>query len=308
MTNTKTMDGATWALLLILSLLWGGAFFFGKIAVSQIPPLTLTFLRVATAACILHAFLRAMGHRFPLDHPTLISFAVMGCLNNVAPFSLIFWGQTQISSSLASVLNATTPFLTIIVAALFLKDERPSAAKTVGVLLGLCGVAIMLSVNVNVGTGTYLTAEIACLGAALSYACAAVYGRRFAGLPPVIIAAGQLSASSLIMAPIALYQISRGEIANVSLNVWGSVLALGAASTALAYLLFFRILQRAGATNVAIVTLLIPVSAIFLGAIFLGEKLALHQWIGLAVIFVGLIVIDGRLIRQAMVITRGRAQ
>src|SRR5262245_41640884 len=193
-----------WSWLVSLSILWGGSFFFAKVAVGELGPLTVAFVRVALAALALGLILTALP-RPPL-HPNAPwrDYVVMGFLNNAVPFSLIFWGQTQIASGLASILNATTPLFTVLVAHVATADEKLTASRLLGVLAGMAGVAIMVGPGAFAGGGGDTLAKVAVLGAALSYACAAIWGRRFRGQPPLVTAAGQLTASSVVMAPVVL--------------------------------------------------------------------------------------------------------
>jgi drug/metabolite transporter (DMT)-like permease len=228
----------------------------------------------------------------------------MGLLNNVVPFSLIFWGQTQIASGLASILNATTPLFTVLVAHAATDDEKLTPARVLGVLTGMAGVAIMVGPGAFAGGGGATLAKIAVLGAAISYAFAAVWGRRFRGLPPVITAAGQLTASALVMVPVAILADRPWTLAMPSGRVVVALLALALVSTAAGYIVYFALLARAGATNVLLVTLLIPPSALLLGALFLAEHIEPRDLAGLACIAAGLAAIDGRIPRWI----RGRAQ
>ena len=298
--NTS-MGMREWLMLITLSLLWGGSFFFVGVAVAELPPLTIVTLRVGLAAITLWIIVLFMGLSLPKSPNVWVAFLVMGLLNNVIPFSLIVWGQTHIASGLASVLNATTPLFGVIVVGLLLVDERATAMKLVGVAVGFLGVVMMIGIPSldSVKQGTIL-AQIAILGAALSYAFASVFGRRFKamGLKPIIIAAGQVTGSTALLAPVAFYV--DGPLAllgpgSPSIMVWASILTLAVFSTALAYILYFKILASSGATNILLVTLLVPVSAIFLGLLFLNETL---QWVnlaGMALIAIGLSAIDGRL-------------
>jgi drug/metabolite transporter (DMT)-like permease len=286
-----------WGLLLLLALLWGGSFFFSKIAVGELPPLTLVLARVVLAALALNVFLLLSGERLPATPDLWGALFVMGILNNVIPFSLIFWGQTQIASGLASILNATTPLFTVLVAHVATSDEKLTASRLFGVLAGLAGVAVMIGPGAFTGGGATL-ARIAVLGAALSYAFASIWGRRFRGWPAAGIAAGQLTASAIVMAPIALILARPWDLSPPSPRVIAAIIALALLSTAIGYLLYFEILARAGATNVVLVTLLIPPSAILLGALFLAEPLAPRDLLGLACIATGLAAIDGRVLRK----------
>jgi len=291
------MGALEWALLVILSILWGGSFFFVGVAVKALPPLTLVVLRVGLAALALQLVLRARGLGMPRDGRSWAAFFGMGLLNNMIPFSLIVWGQAQIASGLASILNATTPLFTLVVAHLLTRDERLSGGKLAGILCGLAGVAVIIGPESLHGLGGDLLPQLAVLGAALSYACAGVFGRRFArmGIAPLQTAAGQVSASTILLLPLALLVDRPWQLAVPGLPVWGAVLGLALVSTALAYILYFRLLASAGATNLLLVTFLIPVSAILLGTVFLGERLAAGDFAGMALIGLGLLVIDGRL-------------
>lgn len=290
-------------MLVALSVLWGGSFFFVGVAVTELPTLTIVTLRVGLAAVTLWVIALVMGLRPPKSIKIWLAFMAMGLLNNVIPFSLIVWGQAHIASGLASVLNATTPLFGVVVAGLLLADERATPMKLVGVLVGFIGVVMMIglpSLGLS-GQGTML-AQVAILVAALSYAFAGVYGRRFKGmaLSPVVIAAGQVTGSSLVLAPVALYIDGLPRLLGTdatSLGTWASILTLAVFSTALAYVLYFKILASAGATNIMLVTLLVPVSAILLGSLFLHEALEWVHFVGMGLIAMGLAVIDGRLIR-----------
>ena len=287
-----SLSATDWLLLVFLSLLWGGSFFFAKIAVDELPPLTLALGRVGIAAALLavlagRAGLVSLARAWP-------AFAVLGLLNNVIPFTLIFWGQTHIPSGLASIFNATTPIFTALIAHFATRDEKLDAAKLVGVTTGFVGVVAMLGPEVLGDIGVGLWAQFACLVAAVSYAVAGIWGRRLAHLPAVTVAAGQLVAASVVLAPLAMLVDRPWRLAMPSPAALAALLALAVLSTALAYVIYFRILARAGATNLLLVTFLIPVSAILLGTAVLGERLAPHHFAGMAIIAVGLAAIDGR--------------
>jgi drug/metabolite transporter (DMT)-like permease len=293
------MGTADWITLLVLSLLWGGSFFFVEVAVDALPPLTLVTLRVGLAAVVLWAFILARGMPIPRDTRVWVAFLGMGLLNNVIPFTLIVWGQIEISSGLAAILNATTPLFTVIVASAFLSDEKATPIKLIGVVIGLFGVIVMIGPGVLQGLGIAVFAQLAILAAAISYAFAGVFGRRFKGMgvDPMITATGQVSASTLVLLPITMFVDKPQNLPMPGLEIWASVLGLAVFSTALAYILYFKLLSSAGATNLLLVTFLIPVSAIWLGITILGEELLLIHVLGMALIGLGLLAIDGRLIR-----------
>jgi drug/metabolite transporter (DMT)-like permease len=298
-TNT-TMSATEWAVLFVLSMLWGGSFFFTGVALTALPPFTLVVLRVGLAAVILNLAVPMLGLRVPRDVRTWAAFVSIGVLNNVVPFCLIVWGQTHIASGLAAVLAATTPLFTVVVAHLLTQDERMTTNRLSGVLVGLAGVAVMVGPSALVGLGSDVLAQVAVLGAAASYACAGVYGRRFRrmGVQPLATAAGQVTASALVLLPVALAVDRPWTLAMPGAPVWGAVLGIATLSTALAYVLYFRLLATAGATNLSLVTFLVPLSAILLGSLILGERLDARNYFGMALIGGGLAAIDGRLFRS----------
>jgi len=294
----RVMGPTEWAMLLALSVLWGGSFFFTGVAVRELPPFTLVALRVGLAALILLAAVRLTGATLPKGRRVWAAFFGMGFLNNLAPFSLIVWGQTHIASGLASILNATTPLATVLVAHALTADEKLTPNRLAGVVVGLGGVAVMVGPDALGGLRANVLAQLACLAAAVSYALAGVYGRRFRrmGVPPMTTAAGQVTASTLMLLPLALVLDQPWTLPMPSASAWGAVLGIAALSTALAYFLYFRILATAGATNLLLVTFLIPVSAVLLGTGLLGERLEPRHYLGMALIGTGLAAIDGRLI------------
>ena len=296
---TQQMDRNAWATLVALSVLWGGSFFFVGVAVRELPPLTIAASRVGIAALTLLVMLRLGGMALPRGLAIWSAFAAMGLLNNVIPFSLFIWGQSQIPSGLAAILNATTPISTALVAHVFTSDEKLTGKRIAGVLLGLAGVVVMIGPDLLAGIGGNVLAQGACLLATLSYACAGVFGRRFhrLGIPPVTTATGQLVASSAMLLPAALLIERTWQLPMPSVQVLAALAGLALLSTALAYVMFFRVLAVAG-SNVNLVTLLVPVSAILLGVLVLGEELAPRHFAGMAIIALGLAAIDGRLLRR----------
>ena len=282
-----SMGAGEWAMLVVLSILWGGSFFFVGVAVADLPFLTIVTLRVGLAAIALWSIAFVMGLRPPNSAGVWAAFLGMGLLNNVIPFALIVWGQTQIASGLASILNAATPIFTVVVAGLLLPDERATPLKLAGVVIGFIGVAVMIGLPAIDGSGSLL-AQVAIIGAALSYAFAGVYGRRFKAMAinPIITAAGQVTASGLVLAPIAFTVDGPLDMAGPSLGTWAAIVGLA------------KILESVGATNLLLVTLLVPVSAILLGSLFLNETLKAVHFAGMALIALGLSAIDGRLWRR----------
>ncbi|MFH1804001.1 MAG: DMT family transporter [Pseudomonadota bacterium] len=288
-----TMAAQDWLLLILLSFLWGGSFFFTEIALRELPPFTLVLGRVSHAALILWWIVMLRRLALPQDPHIWLGFLIMGFLNNLVPFSLIVWGQTHIASGLAAILNATTPLFTILVAHVATRDEKLTRNRIIGIITGMIGVAIVLGPD-SIKTAN-LAGSLAVLAAALSYGCAGVFGRRFRDVPPLITAAGQVSASTLMLIPLCLLVDAPWRLPMPGMATIFAVFGIAAFSTALAYVIYFRILQRAGARNLSLVTFLIPVSAILLGVGFLGEILLPRHLYGMAVIGLALAVIDGRL-------------
>jgi drug/metabolite transporter (DMT)-like permease len=295
----RTMSIREWSMLIALSLVWGGSFFFNAIAVRQLPPFTIVTLRVGIAAVILNIVVRLTRLAAPRDRRAWAAFFGMGLLNGALPFSLIVWAQGHIASGLASILNATTPLFAVIVAHIFTSDEKMTSGRLAGVLIGLAGVAVMIGPQALGGMGEDTIADLACLAAALIYALAGVYGRRFKamGLSPMVTASGQVTAATIILLPISLIVEQPWTLPMPSPSAWGAVLGIAVLSTAIAYVLYFRILAAAGATNLLLVTFLIPVSALLLGTMVLRETIVASQLAGMALIGAGLVAIDGRLAR-----------
>lgn len=285
-----------WLMLTILSLLWGGSFLFIEIALMGLPVLSIVWARVALAALILGLVLRLTGAGFP-QRSVWPALVVMGCFNNVVPFTLFVFAQGAITGALASVVNATTPLFTVLVAHLATRDERITGAKAAGLGLGFAGVVVMLAGR---GLGGEGVAILACLVAALSYGLAGVWGRRFRarGVAPLATAFGQVTASTLLLLPVWLWVDAPWALDWPGLRPVLAVVGMAALSTALAYLLYFRLLASAGATNLSLVTFIIPVSASLLGWLVLGERLSPQHMAGFGLIVAGLLAIDGRAFRR----------
>ena len=292
------MNRRDWLILLVLALIWGGAFFFIGVAVRHVPPLTYVWLRLSIAAAGMWLFLRVKGQPLGLPREVWGSILLLALLNNAIPFTLFGWGQTHIASGLASILNATTPIWGVIVAHFLTQDERMSPRKIAGVLLGFGGVATMIGPSLLSSLGTNALAQFACVAAALSYALAAVWARRFRrlGVSPLSVTTGQLTAGAVIMLPFAILVDRPWTHAFPPLSAWGAIVSLALLCTAFGYVLYFKLIETSGATNALLVTLLVPPVAILLGASFLGETLAPQDFAGLALIALGLAAIDGRVL------------
>ena len=293
------MTGFEWMLLVLLSVVWGGSFFFNGIALREFPTLSIVTARVGLAALALLFLMKMLGQGIQLNRQILKAFFGMSFLNNVVPFSLIVWGQQHIASGVASILNATTPLFTMLVAHWFTTDEKINPRRLLGVLTGMGGVGLMMGLDSMESSGFHLLGQSAILLAAFSYGLAGVYGKRFAqlGISPLATATGQLCASSMILIPLTLWIDQPWTMTIPSIKGMGSLLGIALLSTALAYVIYFRLLKTAGATNLLLVTLLIPVSAIILGVFLLDESLEPQHLSGMAVISLGLLIMDGRLLQ-----------
>jgi drug/metabolite transporter (DMT)-like permease len=294
------MRASDWLLLFFLGMLWGGSFFFAAVALAELPPFTIVLSRVGIAAVVLWSLLPLLRQRMPRDAVSWRAFFVMGALNNAVPFALIVWGQSHIASGLAAILNAMTPLFTVVLAHVLTADERMTAGKVAGVIFGLVGVTIVVGPDALGGLGTGVLSELAVLAAALCYAVAGLYGRRFRrmGLPPLITATGQVTAAAAMLLLPSLLLDCPWRLPLPSLTIWGALFGSALFCSALGYVVYFRLLASAGATNLLLVTFLIPVSAILLGVLILGEQLAPRHFLGMAAIGLGLAAIDGRLVAR----------
>ncbi|MFL2748264.1 MAG: DMT family transporter [bacterium] len=294
--KTQTMTGFEWVLLYVV---WGGSFFFNGIALWEFPTLSIVTARVGLAALALLFLTRMLGKGMQLNRQILKAFFGMSFLNNVVPFSLIVWGQQHIASGVASILNATTPLFIMLVVHWFTKDEKINPRRLLGVLIGMGGVGLMMGLDSMETSRFHLLGQSAILLAAFSYGLAGVYSKRFAqlGIPPLATVTGQLRASSMILIPLTLWIDQPWTMAIPSIEGMGLLLGIALLSTALAYVIYFRLFKTAGATNLLMVTILIPVSAIILGVFLLDESLEPQHLSGMAVISLGLLIMDGRLLQ-----------
>ena len=297
-TPNKTMGPLEWGMLVLLSTFWGSSFLFVGIAVHAFPPFTIAFLRVVIGAAVLWSVLISVGLKLPTKSSMWASFFIMGAINGAVPFSLIAWGQSHVASGLASILIAVTPLIAVVGAHFTTTDERMTAGRVAGVLTGLLGVIVLIGPEALGGFDTALFAQIAIILAATLYASASIYGRRFSkqGVPPLVIATGQVSASIVLLLPIVLLVDQPWKLAAPSALSWAAIGSLGAISTGVAYLLYFRVLATAGATNLMLVNFLVPITAIVLGILVLNEVLLTQHIAGMLLIAVGLALMDGRAI------------
>jgi|TARA_B110000259_G_scaffold187657_1_gene242715 drug/metabolite transporter (DMT)-like permease len=281
-------------LLTLLALIWGGSFFLAAVVLKEVPPITVALFRVVGALPALALFVWFKGVSLPRNLKIWSAYLVMGALNNAIPFSLIFWSQTQITSGLTSILNGATGVTGVIVAGLLLHDERLTAHKLIGVVIGFFGVALTIGLDAMRSFDIQSLAPLAVLLAGLSYSLAGVWAKlRLSGQAPEMNALGMIMGSSLLLIPTALWLDGPPSL-ELMASTWTALLVLAVLCTSVPYLLYFNILKRAGSGNLMLVTLLIPPIAIGLGVIFLKESLQGTALMGFALIALGLTIIDGR--------------
>ena len=283
--------------LLLLAALWGGSFLFYRMLATELPPLSTVFSRVSIGAVSIWIYLGWRGTAVVVPRDQLGRILGVALLNNVVPFTLFAWGGTRISSGTASIINALTPIFVVLVTGLVLRTDALTPGKIVGVVCGLAGVVILVGPEALVGAD--LWGEAACVLATVSYGFALPLGKRVVGVAPPVMAACQLTAATLVMLPLMLVIDAPWSLAAPSVVGWGAVLGLALLSTGLAYIIFFALMASAGPTNLSLVTLLIPPSALLLGWAVLGEAITPAAVMGMAVIGVGLVVIDGRIFRRS---------
>ena len=291
------MSARNWGLLLLLALLWGSSFFLYKVLVAVLPPITVVLGRVGLAAIAMNLWLLAQGQPMPLSARLWLRFMLLGFLNSSLPFVLIAWGETRISSGMASILNATTPIFMVAVAHWGTEDEKLSPGKAVGIALGILGVIVLVGPSAFGGGGT-LWGEVAVIVASCSYAFGGVYSRRFKDLSALQAATGQMTGATILLTPLSLLLDKPWTLAVPQLNIWAAWLAIALVNTALAYVVYYRMVARVGVTFISLVTFLIPVIALFLGAVFLDESVTLQALAGMAIIALGLGAADERLLRR----------
>ena len=295
-TIDQRMDGHSWAGIAVLGAVWGSSFFFFEVALETLGPVTVAFARVAIAALVLFGLLRIARLALPTDWRSWRALAVMGILNNAIPFTLIAWAQVAIEGGLASILNATTPIFSVVLAVFVARQEALTANRLAGVLLGFGGVVVLIGPGALSSLGVSVFSQSLVLLGALSYASAAIYARRhLVAHPPLVTSFAQVATAAAVLLPLA-FAIERPWEASPTIATWGALLAIGTLGTAFAYPLYFFLLRRTGATNLMLVTLINPVTALLLGIVVLGETPGWTAFAGMALIFAGLATIDGRLV------------
>jgi drug/metabolite transporter (DMT)-like permease len=292
--ESDTMSLRNFVILILLSLIWGASFLFIKVAVATIPPFSVAFGRTALAAMLLYLVLRSRGLRMPGWGPVWGTFLLMGLFNGAVPYTLITWAEIHIDSGLAAILNALMPLFTVLLAHLFTGDERLNWMKVVGIFLGFLGVVALIGPAALKGLGKHVLAQLAVMAAALCYAVAIIYGRRLKEVTPLVSATGQLFCAAFLTLPMVLVFDAPWALAPSIISV-AALTCLSLLGTALAYLLYYYLLQRIGSTNLSLVTYLLPITGVFWGALLLGERLHWSAFLALGLILAGIAGINNRL-------------
>jgi len=288
------MNLIDWLRLIVLSLLWGGSYIWIELALENTSPVSIVFIRISVAAICLIIFCIITNIKLNLNKDIIIIFFIMGLLNNVIPFNLIAWGQTQTTASVSSILNATTPLFTVIIANYWPNGERATIPRISGVLIGIIGVGVLIGYNIT-DIGNSVIGQSAILAAAISYAFSALVGKKLRSINPILAAAGMLTASSIFFLPIVL-MIENPFLIETNAQTIIPLFGLSILSTAIAYIIFYKLIASIG-SNVMLVTLLMPISAILMAIIFLNETLQYQHILGLILVLIGLLLVDGRILR-----------
>ena len=292
------MGGTEWALLGLHAMLWGSAYFFIAVANKELPVFTITSLRMVPGVLLISSMVLLAGHRFPARLADWLAFARLALLNNYVPFCLIAWAQHQVSGGMAAVFCATTPLFGLFLAHVLTHDEKLSSNKLAGVVLGIVGVGILALPDLMAGKPGPLMAKLALLGAAVMYALGGIYSRRLVGYPPMVMSAAHMMMTLVLSLPLMLIVDRPWTLAMPSWAAIGAVIGTGVFASALASIIYFTLIKRAGATNALLVTLVLPLTPMILGYMFLGDRLSLREVGGAVIIGLALLMIDGRLVRK----------
>lgn len=274
------------ALLLALATLWGGSYTFIKLGVETIPPLTLIAARTLIAGLILLAVIRGRGLRMPRDLTAWRRFLTQACLNSVVPFTLIAWAERSVDAGLASILNGTTPVFVFLISLALMSGKRPDWRKGLGVAAGVAGISLIVGVDAFSGLGSQALPQLAIVAATIAYACAALFGRHFTGMDPLLPAAGSMLTGTALLIPAALV-VDRPWTLAPSQESLLALLALSVFSTALAFAIYFRLIRTLGSVGTTAVSYLRVPIGVAIGLVFLGERLQPTAWAGLALVVVG---------------------
>ena len=292
-----TMAGRDWVLLGICALCWGSAYTFNKLVVAELPSLTITASRLVIAAAFLTTLATLQAVRLPPFGRPWHAFFVFTLFSNVVPFLFVLRGQRETASGLAAVIGATTPLFVILLAHVFTADERMQGRKVAGVVVGMAGVAVVVGADALAGWSTGLAAKLSLVFAAFLYAVGAIYSKRIVGLPPISMAAMQMICGMVITLPLAIVIDQPWSLPPPSTKVVLAVIGTAIIGSSLSAIAYFHILKRAGATNAMLVTLMVPITPILLGALLFGERLLWREVAGAAIIGMALLIIDGRPLR-----------
>ena len=291
------MNNKTWLLVILLGFIWGSSFLFTEILLNYINPVLIVFFRVSLASIILIIYVLFFTNlKFNLSKEILLTFFTMGLLNNVIPFLLIAYAQETITGGLASILNANTSFFTIFLASLFLKDEKLTNYRLLGIIIGIIGVVVIVGFENLSEFKNYNFGIVLMLFSCLSYSFAGIFAKtKLTNIHPTISATGMLSMSTIILFPFIIIY-NGNELININSTVLYYSCMFAFICTVLAYFLYFKILETNGAGNLLICTIIIPPSSILLNAFFINEIIKIYELIGLIIITLGLIILDGRII------------
>lgn len=294
------MSLRAWIYLLLLSSFWGASFYFIEVGLEHLSPVWLVSLRLISGAICLCAWLTITSVSLPYQLAFWRDCLVMGVLNNLAPFCLIAWGQLSVTGGMASILNANTAFIGVLVSALFLKTEPLRVNRVAGVIIGVSGVAVAIGVNPLSGETGSVCGQLAIVLATLFYALAGVWGRvRLSSYQAVQGACGMLLCSAVLSVPLALLLSGQPSVSLLQSAHLGTlvvlILGIGLLGTAMAYPLYFKVLELAGASNLLLVTIIVPVFALSLDALLLGQLVSWSAMAGFGLVAFGLSVMDGRL-------------
>jgi drug/metabolite transporter (DMT)-like permease len=276
------------ALLLLLATLWGGSYSFIKIGVETIPPLTLIAARTLIAGLILLAVIRWRGLRLPRDLLAWRRFLTQALLNSVVPFTLIAWAERSVDAGLASILNGTTPVFVFLISLVLMPKRRPDWRKALGVAAGVAGISLIVGVDAFSGLGSQAVPQLAIVAATIAYAFAALFGRHFTGMDPLLPAAGSMLTGTALLIPAALIVDRPWTLAPSQESVL-ALLALAVVSTALAFAIYFRLIRTLGSVGTTAVSYLRVPVGVAIGFVFLGERLQPTAWIGLALVVLGVL-------------------
>jgi drug/metabolite transporter (DMT)-like permease len=288
------MGAGEWTLLGFHSMLWGTAFFFAELAIPEIPALTIAAFRLIPASLTMVGICLLLGYRLPASWREWAWLLLLATANNVTPILLILWAQREVTGGIAALFNATTPLFGVFLAHVFTQDERLTVLKITGILVGIFGVVLLVGADLLGGLGGSGFAKLALLGAALCYALGGIYARRFPQYPPQTLATGQMIGALMLSMPLALLVDQPWALPLPSAKAVGAVIGMGLFASALSAICYFTVLKRAGATNAMLATLLVPLTPIVLGGLFLGETLTEREIIGACIIGLALLTIDGR--------------